>query len=730
MNKISINCLVILSWLIMVPSLRAQETATDAATVIYEKEFFEKYSPVTLLDMLQRIPGVQEIINKNREQNQQRTRPGAQAQGERGFGSGGDQILIDGKRLAGKTNNIDDTLSRISAEQVARVELIRGATSGLDVQSQGLVINVLMIEGASTSTTFWKLSGKYSNKRNKFPPELLVSHSGAAGNFQYMFSGELKNNHSFYDREELHFNAGDIETGEKEIFNKNIDQAIVLNTNLSYSFADGSELRLNGMFENSTRDRNEDQNEIGLQPLHTIWITDQDFDKWEIGGDYGRDLGLFGRFKALFVINSNKEDTKIIRDRDIDTDPFQYADEFTTLDKSEKIIRASITKGIGQSQSIELGGETAINTFNKQFSDSRRTDSNDPFVLGASDNVKIKENRYEVFANHTFNFSSALVLQSSLTAEFSKIVADSIETSTRRDTSFTYLKPRINMRYDFTGTDQLRLTAEKKVSQLDFNNFVTSYDSRVEQLLFGNTNIRPEQVWEFSAAFEHRLPNDGGSLEAEIFYRDYTDHITKIDFTEYQDALGNRIGVEDFFALNPDDALRDMINFTSKSGNIDGATAKGVRLKGNVRLGFINLPQAVIGLGYVYEKRRYTDTFTLDSRNFSRASDHIFSFNFRHDVTDWDFSYGFDGRLRSTQDTVDRTFIWPRGSGMNFNVFVEKSIFKGTKLRIEARQFDQGTGTSTLSFYSDHRRFNDLIERSEKIHRRAQEVMISLQGTF
>ncbi len=706
----------------------------DAAVVTYDKNYFEKFAPVSLLDMLQRIPGVPEILDKNREQSERANRGGggAEAKGGRGFGSGGDQILINGRRLAGKNNNIDDTLSRISAAQVEKVELIRGATSGLDVQSQGLVINVTMIGDASASTTFWKVTSQYIPDKDAFGPEFLVSHSGSSGNLQYMFSAEYKRSRTFFDRYEEHFNATSAKTGDKEIHNNIINKSLAFNSNISYTFESGAEVRLNGLFEPSKNSRDETQNEIGSQPLYTYWDTDQDFNKWEIGGDYSQDLGFLGNLKALFVINSDTEDTTVSRERDIDTSPFQYADETTTVDKSEKIFRASVTKSISESQNLEVGGEVAINKFDKMFSDSRRSDPADSFVLRASDNVKIKENRYEVFANHTYNFSSSLVLQSSLTTEFSKIVADSITTNTRRDTSFTYLKPRFNLRYDISRQDQIRLTAEKRVSQLNFNNFVTRFDSRTDQLVFGNTNIRPEQVWEFSAAFEHRLANDGGSLEAEVFYRDYNDHITLTDFSEYENLLGEPITAEAFFSLPTSDIaiLRDQINFISKSGNVEGATAKGVKLKGNLRLGFIDLPQAVISLGYTYEKRREPDQFTPSERNFARQSDHTFTFSFRHDLTDYDFAYGFDGRVKSTHETFERNYLWPWTPGTSLKVFAEKTLLDGLKVRLEASQSDGGTGRSTLNIFYDHRRFDDLLERSEKNHTRPREIILSLQGTF
>ncbi|MBT5073406.1 MAG: Plug domain-containing protein [Kordiimonadaceae bacterium] len=104
-------------------SYGAQEDATDSSVVTYEKDYFAKFDVVTLLDMLNRIPGFQEILEKSRRDRESQSFLGTAA--PRGFGSGGDQILINGKRMAGKDNNIDDTLARVSATSVQRVDLRR-----------------------------------------------------------------------------------------------------------------------------------------------------------------------------------------------------------------------------------------------------------------------------------------------------------------------------------------------------------------------------------------------------------------------------------------------------------------------------------------------------------------------------------------------------------------------------------------------------------------------------
>jgi hypothetical protein len=713
------------------------ESGEDNSIVTYEKDFFEKYSPVTLLEMLQRIPGVPDILNKNRQQRGGGGGGGgANNRGERGFGSGGDQILINGKRLAGKSNNIDDTLGRISASQVSKVELIRGASSGLDVQSQGLVINVILNEGASNSTTFWQTKNEYKFG-HALGAEFLVSHSGSTGNFEYMFSGERTSNNFIVDRLETTFDPSEIQTGTKHIDAGFHFRGFKLNTNLAYNFEDGAILRLNGLFEPQDMNGDEFRIERGNSPEDIFWETNENKDKWEVGGDYSRSLGTIGNLKALFVVNQQKEDKIVDRFIGAGAAQFENTQDSEFENKREKILRASVTHNLTPSQSIEIGGEAAINTFDKKFEVIDRDFAIDPFTLESSDNVEIKENRYEVFANHNYNISSSLVLQSSLTAEFSKIVADNIfddGSFSRRDTSFTYLKPRLNLRYDLTERDQLRFIIEKKVSQLDFSNFVTRFDQRTEELKIGNTNIRPEQVWEFSATYEHRLPNDTGSVEGEVFYRNYKDHITRVDFSEYQNLVGNDLGLEEFFALSSAEisSIRDMdlVDFTSKSGNIDKATAYGAKFRGNIRLGFINLPQATFSVSYTYEKRRGIDQFTGLKTNFDQVSDHTVDINFRHDVTKWDFSYGFRGSFRSDEVTNDINYNWPNSPAAFLSVFAEYNIFSWVKMRIEGKQLTGKRGTSNIFWYNDHIRLNDFDKRVNRVSVSPREIELTLQGTF
>ncbi|MBT6056414.1 MAG: TonB-dependent receptor plug domain-containing protein, partial [Gammaproteobacteria bacterium] len=133
--------------------LSAQDNVGDDSTVIYPASYFSEYSPVTALDMINRIPGMS--VGNSAGGRSSGGSPGSNAgRGGRGFGGGGGgtQIMINGKRTAGKNNNSQTQLVRINADQVDYIELIRGTGGDLDVRGGTQVANVVLYEQLSDTS--------------------------------------------------------------------------------------------------------------------------------------------------------------------------------------------------------------------------------------------------------------------------------------------------------------------------------------------------------------------------------------------------------------------------------------------------------------------------------------------------------------------------------------------------------------------------------------------------
>ncbi|MDP2283089.1 MAG: TonB-dependent receptor plug domain-containing protein, partial [Pseudohongiella sp.] len=155
------------------------------ATVIYPASFFQPYNPVSVNDMVDRIPGVS--INGGG--------------GGRGLGSGGN-LLINGQRLAGKDNSPRAQLSRIPAKEVERIEIIRDPSGELAVRGSNQVVNIILQEVDTRSSTSVEVSSDFHREDGTLTPGLSLSHNQQTGNFSSIFNLQADPQYRVEHREE------------------------------------------------------------------------------------------------------------------------------------------------------------------------------------------------------------------------------------------------------------------------------------------------------------------------------------------------------------------------------------------------------------------------------------------------------------------------------------------------------------------------------------------------
>lgn len=252
--------------------------------------------------MLIHVPGAQPVLNTLR---------GGQ---DSGFGSSGDQVLLNGKRFGGK-GQVLNALRRIQSAKVQWIELIPGNLGDTNVLSEGLVINVVLVEEASTGAGSWQANARF-NDRGRVDGDGLVSYSDGLGALDYNVGIERKVRSSGgrpnpiqKTRIETYFYPSGVvrESRPQEFWLST--QQYSATANLTYNFESGDRLRLNGLF-NPRLDT--DDVDIALSrfdpsgaPLLTAaeqqqtrrgWDT-----QWEIGGDYETLLGDTARLNVLFI---------------------------------------------------------------------------------------------------------------------------------------------------------------------------------------------------------------------------------------------------------------------------------------------------------------------------------------------------------------------------------------------------------------------------------------------
>ncbi len=674
-------------------------SSSDGSIITYEAPFFQPYQSVTAADMLRWVPGGAALIPNEREANNQ--------QNKRGFGSGGDQILINGKRLSGKSNDISSAIQRIQASVVSRIEVIRGTSAGLDVRSEGTLINIVLAEEVTGGSGAWQLhSGFYGDS-----PKVdgLISYSDSAGSMNYLVSAQYGpyNRGEPVDRIEELFDAGSGALFERrDIQLPSLTDQVVLNTSGNWDFANGDVLNLNARVEDNKRTQIEDSlvtvvGDPDTQKLQNTLI--EDGIAWELGGDIENHIGD-GILKTRAIYSSKNEDKSesVSLSSSVPGNVPSQSLILTDSLSTETIIRSSYGWPLTAGQNLELGIEGAINTLDKNvlLFEVLADGSLNPIDLFNSDS-DVEENRYEFFSTHFWQMQDNVALETALNFEYSKIEQIGVDIDNAR--SFTYIKPRFDLRWDITDSNQLRGSLERTVSQLNFADFVATFDNDNDQVNAGNPELEPEKAWEWKLTFEKRLPNDSGVLATELFFNQIEDHIDKVAVT----------------------------NVSSTAGNIGDAKVYGAFLRGSLRLAPLGLEGAVIDAEYRIQNSETTDPFTGEKREMIRKPKHRYTLKFRHDVTALKLNYSVDlewfaERVATDINYQDRSeTLTPRLSAT-----AQYRLTDSLLLWFEARRISDESHRRYRQRYSGNIADDNLLRTEVREDFRRSTFILGLRGQF
>jgi hypothetical protein len=212
--------------------------------------------------------------------------------GGRGFGGGsrGSEILINGKRTAGKNNSTGSQLRRITADQVDYIEIIRGTSGELDVRGSGQVVNVVLFESFSTSTVQYEALAEQSDD-NTVSPSASLSYSGQRGALNFQLSaraGEVYMQNLSKENSILgDFSPNDLIREESATQGDNS----TLSTNLDYQLNGNSSARFNAQYTEGDGDTKLFRRTTDLKLVPNVSSMQREespssIENWEVGGDY------------------------------------------------------------------------------------------------------------------------------------------------------------------------------------------------------------------------------------------------------------------------------------------------------------------------------------------------------------------------------------------------------------------------------------------------------------
>ena len=559
-----------------------QPTVDDNSTVTYPAAYFDQYNPFSVTDMLDRIPGINVARPGGNDNNGPGNSRGSQ---RRGLGLGGDQVLINGRRITGKENEGNSQLSRIPANQVQYIEIIRGTSGELEVRGGNQVINIVLLEAESRSTVAYEInSDRYHDGELK--PGGKISLTGQQGAFDYLLSAESEPRWEYrVGFEKSIFADGTANELVRRLSTRD-SQPLTITANLGYRLGDNDRVHFNFQYDNNDAPVEEDRifiDQLAAPPSVAMEFdnADNSSDFWEIGGDYAHTFSSGASWKTLFIANEKEDDST--RERfevgasDLNKDLFLH--NFNRY--QERIARTSYSFGLTASQDLEVRIERAQTILDSTLKLGLLPASDAlPVEFGGltpvtNANARVEEIRYEAFVIHNWQINERMSLESTLIIENSEI-EQSGDINKKRD--FDFIRPKLDYRFDITPSLQFKATIQKDVSQLSFNDFTANVnDSDDDQdAVAGNPDLRQEQSWRYELNLEYRFNNDYGVVNANLFYHDLEDVIDKVDVSTATSIL-------------------------SANGNIGDGRRYGLNANASMRLGFMELPGILVTAGIQVE---------------------------------------------------------------------------------------------------------------------------------
>jgi hypothetical protein len=516
--------LALLSTLLLtatVSPVEAQVASDEGVRQIYHPADFSQFVPRSALDLVKQVPG----FNID------------EGGGDRGFGQADTNVLINGRRVSGKSNGPAEALERLSVDSVIRLEVVDGAS--LDIGGiSGQVVNVITAVEKETMGLYryaprFRPTGGNSEERLR---EFTVALTGGSDNSEWTLQvANEQRNFSDAGDEVVRNSLGEITDTRSERAQNEFDRPSISGS-YSHVAEHGSVFNLVAELNGNYSDRGETSKRLVGDPDENTRVLSsaEDEHNYEIGADYEFDLGA-GRLKLIGLHRFESSPT-IDRTTTTFLNSLVEGTAFTRqADEAESIIRTEFSFPAWESQwrwSLE-----ATENYLDLDSQLDRLNADGVFIPVDLPDAKarVEETRTESTLNVSKRLNEQLTLQATVGAEYSEI-RQTGSTNVTRD----FVRPKGFVAVNYKPRDDLFLSAklERAVGQLRFFDFIASVDVNQEREDVTNVNLVPPQSWDLTLEAQQSLGKTG-NLTLSLFYEDVEDIVDRIPIEGGGQAPGN-----------------------------------------------------------------------------------------------------------------------------------------------------------------------------------------------
>lgn len=701
-------------------------TTDENPILSYDLEYFQRFEPVSVGEMLKRVPGVtftSDVLEFD-------------GVSMRGLPPGYTNILINGRRAPGGEDDGAFLVDRIPAELVERIEIIRSPRA--DQPSDGVAgtINVVLKEGAQLEGGAVR-GGVLVNGDGEARGAGSISWAGstentslwAALNYQGRRNPKEKRSERYDDDPA---NGGALDNVELQDDTRDGED---LSANAEFTVrTDNGRLRFNGLAVDTSRDEDETSltfvdngagvfDELEETEVQAERISQQTY---ALGMDGEFEVGP-GQLDFKLGWSGFRDETTTSVDVADAGDPLEL-DEYVELDITDDEYEAGVAMTFGR-DALRL--KVGVDWLTKERDaaevefdiDNGMVDDPDP-APGAI--YTIEETRWEPFVRLTAELGSNLTVDAGLRYESMERDVTSDLGTVSADASELF--PSLHLTWRPTAADQFRASFARTQRRPDYSflaPYIADEEPADEDALRGNPLLESEKANGFDVGYEHRIGRRG-VFGVNVFYREIEDLIEPVD-------TGTEVD-EDGGPVDPGDDAYNLI----EPRNIGDGTTWGVEIDLSTPLDMIGLPETGVFLNYTWLDSEVLDPFTGVERRFRNQPQNVWNVGFIQNLPDWGASFGASlyGRDEGYESGLDE--LVKVEYDQDLEAFVEKRFGDRVVVRLSAQNLLDKEKRETFMKYDgdsieeilDNRANGDLDEYELESERSGVLYQLTVRAAF
>lgn len=638
-------------------------TADLNPVLSYDLEYFQRFEPVSVGEMLKRVPGVtftSDVLEYDAVQM-------------RGLPPGYTQVLINGRRAPGGEADRSFFVDRIPAELVERIEIVRAPRA--DQPSEGVAgtLNIITKDSARFEGGFAK-TGALMNEDGKVRPSGAIAYADtlAGGDTSYWVALNYQGRRNpkekttdFFDGEFEEFTGRELQDDTRD----GVD--ISANGEVTTALGAGN-LRLFGLVVDTDRDEDETSLTFEGDSPAALELDEVEIQRERIGQrTYALgaelilplgtgELGLAGGWSGYREDSTSESDEG-------DTVPEAELVEREALDITDDELTGTASYTFGPDRfRTKLG----VDLLRKERDSSERTfeiddgETEEETPPGAI--FTIEETRIDPYARVSLELTDHVTLDLGARYEITSRDVESDGDGAAYDAE--NFNPSGHLRFNPTDNDHFLFSVARTVRRPGYD-LLAPYRQEEEPAdedeLIGNPRLRNETAWGADIGYERQIGRRG-IVGINLFYRDVTDVIELVNTGAAAEAGGS----------------------VYEARNIGDGETWGVEVDLSLPLEFAGLPDTGLFANYTWLDSSVTDPFTGEDRRFNNQPEHVYNLGFIQTLQAWDVSFGasLSGRSDATESSLDETV--ELRYGQELEAFVEKRFNDRFVLRL--------TGTNLL----------------------------------